>query len=98
MYIAMDMGTSNTRVWLNDGNKVVAQCRGAFGASFKKTNGAKAFFEKVNSLIDSLLSEASIERRDVACMIVSGMGGSEWGIYMQACEPVPFLFCIVLFV
>ena len=80
MDIAMDMGTSSTRVWLNDGNKVVAQRRGAFGASFKKTNGAEAFFEKVNSLIDSLLSEASIERRDVACMIVSGMGGSEWGL------------------
>ena len=80
MYISMDMGTSNTRAWLSDKNKVIAQAHSAFGASFKKTNGKEAFFEKVNSLIDSLLSDASIRKGDVECMIVSGMGGSEMGL------------------
>lgn len=80
MYIAMDMGTSNTRVWLNNGNKVIAQKHSTFGASFKKTAGAEAFFEKVNFLVDSLLSDSSIERCDVECIIVSGMGGSEMGL------------------
>ena len=80
MYLSMDMGTSSTRLWLNDRSNIIAQSCESFGASFKKMNGAEAFFERVNTLIDSVLSDASIQRTDVECMIVSGMGGSEIGL------------------
>ena len=80
MYLSMDMGTSSTRLWLNDGEKTIAEKRARFGASFKNQNGTDAFFEKVNSLIDSVLADASARRCDVECMMVSGMGGSEMGI------------------
>ena len=80
MYLSMDMGTSSTRLWLNDGEKTIAEKRARFGASFKNQNGTDAFFEKVNSLIGSVLADASAQRCDVECMMVSGMGGSEMGI------------------
>lgn len=80
MYLLMDMGTSTTRLWLNDGEKTIAEKSAGFGASFKNQNGADAFFENVNFLIDSVLVDASVQRCDIECMMVSGMGGSEMGL------------------
>ena len=38
----MDMGTTNTRVWLCDQNAVLYEKKAAFGAKFGKTEGKEA--------------------------------------------------------
>ncbi len=80
MYLSMDMGTSSTRLWLCDGEKIIAHTCRRFGAGYRKQSGSEAFFDKVNSIIDDLLSGVSLERQDIEGMIISGMGTSEIGI------------------
>lgn len=80
IYIGMDMGTSNTRLWLCEGERVLGESKAAFGAKFGKMNGKKALFEQTGAQIRALLTEAGISETDVECVVVSGMGGSEMGL------------------
>ena len=80
MQLIMDMGTTNTRLWLCQGEEVVAEVRGPFGAKFGKTEGREALFARVGALISGLLEDARIAEADVDCVMVSGMAGSEMGL------------------
>lgn len=80
MYFIMDMGTTNTRLWLYDGEKEVAFIKGAFGAKSGKLNGKDYLYGKVRELMLGVLSENGASEQDVECTLVSGMAGSEGGI------------------
>ena len=80
MYFVMDMGTSNTRLWLYNGESEVACVKGAFGARSGKLQGKDFLYGKLRELIFGVLNEKGVSERDVECIMVSGMAGSEGGI------------------
>ena len=80
MYLAMDMGTSNTRLWLCDKKQILDSKKATFGAKFGKTKGQKALFESLKGIISDLLSENNILKSQIECIISSGMSGSEIGL------------------
>lgn len=89
MYIAMDMGTSNTRLWLCRGDKVISAKKGAFGAGSTKSHSREYLFNSLRSLIDELLSESSVSASELKCIMVSGMAGSEIGLCDISHIPLP---------
>lgn len=85
MYIAMDMGTSNTRLWLCNEQGVLKSVKDNFGASITKTEGKDALYARLKNLIGQLAEgEANIE-----CIIASGMAGSELGLAVVPWIPLP---------
>ena len=80
MYFIMDMGTTNTRLWLYDEGNELGFAKGAFGAKSGKLNGKEFLYGKVRELMLGLLSENGATEADVECTVVSGMAGSEGGI------------------
>ena len=80
MYFVMDMGTTNTRLWLYDNDNELACVKGAFGARSGKLQGRDFLYGKLRELIFGVLNEKGISERDVECIMVSGMAGSEGGI------------------
>lgn len=80
MLFIMDMGTSNTRLWLYDGTNEIAFVKGAFGARSGKLQGRDFLYGKLKELIFGVLGEKGVSESDVECIMVSGMAGSEGGI------------------
>ena len=80
MIFIMDMGTTNTRLWLYDGDKEIGFCRGAFGAKSGKLQGRDFLYGKLRELIFGMLEENGVSEEDVECIMISGMAGSEGGI------------------
>lgn len=81
MYIVMDMGTSNTRLWLCDGDILVGAKKGAFGAGSSKSHGRDFLFGSLKTLIGELIAENSVSEDAVEYIFVSGMAGSNIGLY-----------------
>ena len=81
MYLMMDMGTSNTRLWLCEGDRVLDLKKGAFGAGSTKSHGREYLVGSLRSLIDRILGERGVSESDVERIIVSGMAGSNIGLY-----------------
>lgn len=81
MYLIMDMGTSNTRIWLCDGDKTIGAKKGAFGAGSSKSHGKQFLFDSLGALINELLGECSADAKNVEYIFVSGMAGSNIGLY-----------------
>ena len=80
MFIATDMGTSNTRLWLCEEDNVIRYAKASFGAGITKSKGKAFLFAEIKKLIEALLKDASIPSGDVECIMVSGMAGSELGL------------------
>lgn len=80
MYIALDMGTSNTRLWLCDENGVLASARASFGAGTTTTKGKAYLFEELKKMIENLLADNHVPVASVSCILTSGMVGSELGL------------------
>ena len=80
MYIVMDMGTTNTELYLCSEDKVVERVKGGFGASFGKKNGHSALCDSAKALIDSLISKCGICESDIEKIVAVGMAGSEFGL------------------
>lgn len=80
MYLSLDMGTSNTRLWLCDNNGVVATATAAFGAGSKKAIGKMRLFAELKNLIDTLLSDNSLSNDAISYILTAGMAGSELGL------------------
>lgn len=89
MFMAMDMGTSNTRLWLCRGDEVISSQKGEFGAGSTKSHGREYLFQSLGALVEKLLSESKISEGDVECIIVSGMAGSEIGLCDIPHIPLP---------
>ena len=89
MYAVMDMGTTNTRIWLCNGDKVLSSKKGGFGAGSTKSHGKEYLFESLKALINELVTEAGVEISRVERILVSGMAGSNIGLYDLPHIPLP---------
>lgn len=89
MYIIMDMGTSNTRLWLCSEDEILACKRREFGAGVSKKQGRAFLYDSLKGLIEELLLESSVAESDVECILVSGMAGSEIGLLDVPHIPLP---------
>ncbi len=80
MYIAMDMGTSNTRLWLCDNDKISYNKKFSFGAKLGKIEGRNSLFLRLKEALKELLDTKGLKESDIECIITSGMSGSEIGL------------------
>lgn len=80
MYLAMDMGTSNTRLWLCEKKRIIDLKQAPFGAKSGKLEGKSILFQRVRDLINELLLTNKISKEQIDCIITSGMSGSEIGL------------------
>lgn len=79
-YMIMDMGTSNTRLWLYAGEEMLAADAAPFGAGSSREKGKDYLFGSLRELIGRLLEEGGVSSADVEQIFVSGMAGSEIGL------------------
>jgi 2-keto-3-deoxy-galactonokinase len=54
MFIAMDMGTSNTRLWLCEEDNIIHFIKASIGAGITKSKGKAFLFAEIKKLIESL--------------------------------------------
>ena len=80
MYVIMDMGTTNTRLYMCANNQVVDHVKGNFGASFGKRNGRLELCKRVGSLLNDLLEQRAVKECDIESIVALGMAGSEIGL------------------
>lgn len=80
MFIAMDMGTSNTRLWLCEEDAVLHFVKAGIGAGITKSKGKTFLFAEIKKLIEVLLRDARVHSDAVECIIAAGMAGSELGL------------------
>ena len=66
MILLMDMGTSNTRLFLFDGQRVLDTEKGAFGAGSTLSEGRAFLEERVKALINTVLSRNSLSEKDIS--------------------------------
>lgn len=76
----MDMGTSNTRVWLCDKDKILCAKKMPFGAKLGLAEGKNVLVAKLRRLFEEILIESNVSENDVECIITSGMSGSEFAL------------------
>ena len=67
MYLAMDMGTSNTRIWLCDKKHIVDLKQAHFGAKAGKLEGRAFLFGRVRELINEILLTNKISNEQIDC-------------------------------
>lgn len=78
-YLAIDGGTTNTRVSLVSDGKILATVKLSVGA--RKSIGGKGELEKaVSEAISDLLKTQNLSEDDIECAIASGMITSEYGL------------------
>ena len=80
MYVIMDMGTTNTRLYMCVNNQVIGSVKESFGASFGKKNGRHELCKRVESLLNDLLKKCTANECDIECIVALGMAGSEIGL------------------
>jgi 2-dehydro-3-deoxygalactonokinase len=76
-YITVDGGTTNTRIYLVQGGKVVDYIKCGIGA----TAGKSALCETLKSGIAKLLCDNNLAERNIEKVLLSGMITSEFGLY-----------------
>ena len=81
MYVIMDMGTTNTRLYLCHGDSLVDSLKGPFGASFGKKHGRTELLLQVKNLLGELLGKHAVKDSHVECILAVGMAGSEIGLW-----------------
>ncbi len=82
VYLAMDMGTTNTRLWLCKGNTILDRRKAPLGAGLGKTEGRATLLARLRAVILDLLQSNGCSEDAVECILTSGMSGSE----MALCE------------
>ncbi len=78
-YIAIDGGTTNTRVFLTEDEKIISSVKIPIGAR-KNIDGTAALKSALRDAISDLLSAAGISESDITAVIASGMITSEFGL------------------
>ena len=89
MYFAMDMGTTNTRLWLCDAHGVVDTRRAPFGAKLGGLEGKEVLYARLRALIWELLEANKLDEAAIECILTSGMSGSEMAICEIPHTPIP---------
>lgn len=87
-YIAIDGGTTNTRVTLTHGTEPIETVRIPLGAR-AGIDGTDPLKRAIREAIDTLLSHASLTAKDVTRVIASGMITSEFGLCNLPHLPCP---------
>ena len=78
-YIAIDGGTTNTRVFLTEGERIVSTVKIPIGAR-KNIDGTEPLKSALSDAISGLLTDAGLEVSDITAIIASGMITSEFGL------------------
>ena len=78
-YIAIDGGTTNTRVFLTEGERIISSVKIPIGAR-KNIDGTAPLRSALADAVSELLAEAHLEASDVTAVIASGMITSEFGL------------------
>ena len=68
MILLMDMGTSNTRLFLYDGERVVDSGKGAFGAGSTLAEGREYLTSHVRGLLCDILDRNGLAEADVSAV------------------------------
>lgn len=88
-YCVMDMGTTNTRLYLCREAVILREIKDAFGARYGKFHGKDALFEQLRLLLQRLFEESSVNPNEVECILAAGMAGSEIGLCEIPHIPLP---------
>lgn len=86
-YITVDGGTTNTRVYLVFGGRVV--CSLSLGLGSGDTLSKERLIPKLREAILKITAEGGICENDVSAIIMSGMISSEFGVKAVSHVPVP---------
>ena len=78
--IAIDGGTTNTRLTLMRGKEIIDRVRASVGARNAKNGKNEALYEAVRDGICTLLSKNALSYDDLSHIALSGMIGSEGGL------------------
>ena len=89
MYLVMDMGTSNTRLFLCNGTAVIDGLKEGFGAKLGKTQGREVLYSNLRLMILELLQKHTLTENEIECLVASGMAGSEMGLCEIPHLPLP---------
>lgn len=81
MYMIMDMGTTNTRLYLCSDDQPIMSVKGSFGAAFGKKHGRPELVRHVQMLLKELLDKCAVDAEAVECILAVGMAGSEMGLW-----------------
>ena len=76
----MDMGGSNTRLWLMDEEQLLCEKKYPFGALCGKREGKAVLFARIRTALTVLLEENGLSEKDVSAIVALGMAGSEIGL------------------
>lgn len=87
-FITLDGGTSNTRVSLVKGERILSSHKIALGAR-AGIDGKSPLKIALKEKIAALLSEHGLESKDIECILASGMITSEFGLYNLPHIPLP---------
>lgn len=80
MYIIMDMGTTHTRLWLQQADETVDFAVLGIGAGKGKFEGREMLYTSLRKALLELIEKNSQKEKDIECIMTSGMAGSEFGI------------------
>ena len=86
-YIALDGGTTNTRLRLISDGRVHAEKKLALGAG--SAGGGGAWSKAIAEGLRALLSESGIAENEITAILASGMITSEYGAFPLAHLPAP---------
>lgn len=89
MKIIMDMGTTNTRMYLVDGDKHIDTERLDMGASVTIKMGHDFLFENLRGALKNILERNNLKESNLENVTAFGMAGSELGIHDVARIPLP---------
>ncbi len=86
IYLAVDGGTTNTRVGLVIDRVVLAQKKLSYGV---KSVNRDTYIRRLRDAMLQLLGEYRLEEEDVNCVLASGMITSEYGLFELPHLPLP---------
>lgn len=81
MRIVVDMGTTNTRMYLVKDQQIVSQLHRPFGARVISQRGKDYLYQELHNGIDQLLETEKAGACDLSYVAVYGLGGNEYGVH-----------------
>lgn len=89
MKVIMDMGNTNTRMYLVNGECHVDTVSIDVGGRMSVLNGREFLFENLRGAFLDLLNKSGVSEKDVECVVAFGVAGSEYGIKEVLHIPLP---------
>lgn len=86
MIITLDGGTTNTRLRLFDGARLLGEVKSPVGSS---SSDKTALFAAVREMLAQLLFQCGVSEKEIETVAVTGMATSEFGLYELPHLPAP---------